>query len=221
MGECFKQARDKYSDTSAVILADAKTLLQDYLSRVISRHKLPNDMAMENKFNIEVDGIKLTGVIDRIDFGEDGHIDIVDYKTGKKAKSKNDFEEDLQLPLYTIAVMQLYQAPVEKITCKLDHIKVKAEQKLDPTEETIRKATETIVKSYESIQDRFDRMETEKWSEIGPKTVEKIKEFSEWSKELEKDYLIFITRYSKHWEPKVGWYCNYCDFYRICQNALW
>lgn len=218
---CFIQARSETPEATPLILADAKSMLQDYLVRVIAHQKLPKDMALENKFNIEINGIRLTGVIDRIDFGEGGEIVVIDYKTGKKAKSAKDFAEDLQLPLYTMAVQQIYNATLEQITCKLDHLKVKSEQPLKPTQQIIEKAQTTIVESHGAIQQQYREMEDAKWSIIGPPTVEKIKESKEWSKAFEDRFVVFIAKFAKFWEPHESYLCNYCDYLKICRNTMW
>lgn len=221
MGECFKKTRQEHPEATVNILADAKSLLQNYLVRVIAKEPLPPKLEVENKFTIDIGGVKVTGIIDRIDFKEDGSVDVVDYKTGKKAKSAKDFENDLQLPIYGTAVKQLYNIPIEKISCKLDHLKVKTAQNLTLTEETLAKAERIIVESYHAIQDHYRTMEEDKWSEVGPSAVEKIKEYKEWNKDLESKFIIFITRFSKYWDQKSGWYCNYCDNQKICKNILW
>lgn len=221
MGECFASAREKFPEATEPILIDSKTILQNYLGRVIKRLTLPERMALENKFNICVDGINVTGVIDRIDFGTNGELFIIDYKTGKKAKSEKDFKTDMQLPLYALAAHKIYETPLEKITCQLDHLKVKSTQTLQPTQETVDRVLNAIVESYESIQKQYNSMEKDGWADVGPENVATIKTHKEWSKDLEKQFTIFVTKFSKHWEPKPGWYCNYCDFYRTCSQTMW
>jgi RecB family exonuclease len=53
--------------------------------------------------------IRIRGRIDRLDRRHDGWV-IIDYKTGSSPGTKADFEEgsDLQLPIYTIAVNELF-----------------------------------------------------------------------------------------------------------------
>lgn len=223
MGKCFGDVRDKTPDATGTILRDAKIILQDYLTRIISRQELPPKMVLENKFNVEVEGIPVTGVIDRIDFGADNHIVIIDYKTGKRAKSEADFQEDLQLPLYALAAQKIYDVPLDKITCQLDHLRVKKIQKLHPDQATIEKAIKDIVQSNKTIVQGYESMEGDKtkWSSVGPEMVEQIKTNKEWSREFESKFIIFINKFTKYWQANPGWYCTYCDHQRICQGTNW
>ena len=55
---------------------------------------------------VELDGFSLSGRIDRIDRGTDGHIAVIDYKSGRVDKYKlSDMRSQirLQVPLYMIA----------------------------------------------------------------------------------------------------------------------
>lgn len=58
-------------------------------------------------------------VIDRVIKGKDGGFLVVDYKTGKKEKSKFDLYRDNQLKGYTYAVSEIFKVPVSKITAAL------------------------------------------------------------------------------------------------------
>lgn len=70
---------------------------------------------IEFKFTIDVDGVPVTGFIDRIDKTPKGGLAILDYKTGK-AFDKSRVRTDAQLTLYQMAVRQLLGKPVESVT---------------------------------------------------------------------------------------------------------
>lgn len=62
--------------------------------------------AVEKEFNVNLgDDVTLTGKIDRIDRLPDGRIRVVDYKTGK-LKSRNEYLDSFQMPLYAWAVLE-------------------------------------------------------------------------------------------------------------------
>lgn len=70
---------------------------------------------VELKFTISVEGVPVTGYIDRIDNTAKGGLAIIDYKTGK-AFDKSRVRNDPQLTLYQLAVETLLGKPVESVT---------------------------------------------------------------------------------------------------------
>ena len=71
---------------------------------------------MEWMFNIDVEGVKLRGFIDRVDKLDSGGLNIVDYKTDKRLFTKDDLTKNLQLTLYQLAAEQSWYLPVERLT---------------------------------------------------------------------------------------------------------
>lgn len=74
-----------------------------------------NVLEVELKFTISVEGVPVTGYIDRVDNTPRGGLAIVDYKTGK-AFDKSRVRSDPQLTLYQIACAKLFGKPVESVT---------------------------------------------------------------------------------------------------------
>ncbi|MBI2453550.1 PD-(D/E)XK nuclease family protein [Candidatus Peregrinibacteria bacterium] len=56
---------------------------------------------LEQAFTLAIDGVTLTGRIDRIDRLPDGTFEVIDYKTG--AAKERDLKHDLQLSIYALA----------------------------------------------------------------------------------------------------------------------
>ena len=73
-------------------------------------------VAVERLFYVNIEGVKLTGYIDRVDKLDSGGLSIVDYKTNKELFTTEDIEKDLQLTLYQLAAEQTWQLPVERLT---------------------------------------------------------------------------------------------------------
>ncbi len=73
-------------------------------------------IAVERLFYIDIEGVKLTGYIDRVDKLDSGGLSIVDYKTNKELFTVEDLEKDLQLTLYQLAAEQTWQLPMERLT---------------------------------------------------------------------------------------------------------
>jgi len=77
---------------------------------------LPEIGTSELHFDLEIsDGITLNGYIDRIIKGKDGGYLVIDYKTGKREKSKVELYQDAQLKGYVYAVHKLYDIPLKNI----------------------------------------------------------------------------------------------------------
>jgi len=73
-------------------------------------------IAVERRFYIDVEGVKLRGYIDRIDKLDSGGLSIVDYKTNQELFTQDDLKNNLQLTLYQLATEQTWFLPVERLT---------------------------------------------------------------------------------------------------------
>ena len=73
-------------------------------------------IALEKSFNIDVDGVKLRGFIDRVDKLESGGLSIIDYKSNKELFTTDYLANDLQLTFYQMAAERTWQLPVERLT---------------------------------------------------------------------------------------------------------
>jgi probable DNA repair protein len=65
--------------------------------------------ACEKRFDIEIEGIKITLVIDRIDQLDDDRLVVIDYKTGSQLDYKNWAQPNItepQLPIYAAFILQ-------------------------------------------------------------------------------------------------------------------
>ena len=80
-----------------------EALLQQYYELEVEPGLDAEVLAVEQRFEFELDASTLTGYIDRIDRCSDGRLRLVDYKTSKKAMREADAAEDLQLALYGLA----------------------------------------------------------------------------------------------------------------------
>ena len=70
---------------------------------------------VELKFTVDIEGVPVTGYVDRIDHGSQGGVALVDYKTGK-AFDKSRVRKDPQLTLYQIACREILGKEVESVT---------------------------------------------------------------------------------------------------------
>jgi DNA helicase-2/ATP-dependent DNA helicase PcrA len=77
-------------------------------------------IAMEERFDIDVNGSKFIGFIDRIYRTPSGEYIIIDYKTSKTPYTKKELKEDVQIALYCLAVKEKYG----KLPVKAGHMYV-------------------------------------------------------------------------------------------------
>jgi len=80
--------------------------------------KLTKTLSTEFSYEIllcEKSNINHNGIIDRIVEGKNGGLLVIDYKTGKREKTRVELITDTQLMGYTLAVHKMYQVPINKI----------------------------------------------------------------------------------------------------------
>ncbi len=106
-----------YSSTSheTRMKREGESMLSDYYQK-FHRPKI-KILALEKLFKIKIDGnIFVTGKIDRVDQGEGGEIDIIDYKTGKMPQ-ETELKKSLQLSIYALAATDkgLYHKKLDEV----------------------------------------------------------------------------------------------------------
>jgi putative RecB family exonuclease len=73
-------------------------------------------VALEQRFQIDVDGVRVSGVIDRMDRAADGSYEIIDYKTSRRLPPRKYVETDLQLSIYHLAAHEVWGILPERLT---------------------------------------------------------------------------------------------------------
>jgi RecB family exonuclease len=72
--------------------------------------------ALEFRFTIEVEGVQLSGVIDRMDRIPGGGYEIIDYKTNRRLPPQARIDRDLQLSVYHLAAREVWGIEPERLT---------------------------------------------------------------------------------------------------------
>jgi RecB family exonuclease len=92
----------------------ARQVLTDYYRENSAQFRIP--AALEFRFTIEVEGVALSGVIDRMDRIPGGGYEIIDYKTGRRLPPQARIDQDLQLSVYYLAAKEIWGIEPEKLT---------------------------------------------------------------------------------------------------------
>lgn len=107
-----------------------RKILADFYEIHIPTYRPP--LFVEYSFHLKVDGVPVTGKVDRIDKLKNGRLAIVDYKTGK-AFDLDRVKKDSQLTMYQMAAEELLGMEVESLT--FYHLPSQTPLTSDPHEE--------------------------------------------------------------------------------------
>jgi len=107
---------DGYTDASeeAQYLSHARAVLAQYHRENAGSYRIP--AALEHRFQIEVEGVTLSGIIDRMDRLPGGGYEIIDYKTNRRLPPMSRIEQDLQLSIYHLAAKEVWGIEPERLT---------------------------------------------------------------------------------------------------------
>jgi putative RecB family exonuclease len=95
-------------------LDHGRQVLRQYHLENADRYRIP--AALEHRFTIEVEGVSLSGVIDRMDRIPGGGYEIIDYKTNRRLPPQERIDRDLQLSIYHLAAEQVWGIRPERLT---------------------------------------------------------------------------------------------------------
>mgnify|MGYP001557858524 FL=1 len=116
---------------------------------------------LESRFEVTLEDEKtgrthiLAGIIDRIDTPPKGGYEIIDYKTGKKMPSRDTFEKDLQLALYSLGLQKRWPHLVpEEITLSLYFVKHGQKLSMRGTTALAEDAKAHVLKTISDIETR-------------------------------------------------------------------
>lgn len=132
--------------------------LKNYLKSDLFKPKNPPSM-LEQKFLFPLNpGLRIGGVIDRVDKTKNG-IEIIDYKTTdfghKEVPSEKELREDLQLSVYAMAANKVREVPLgrdlDEVTLSLYYFDLGKKVSTTRTVEELEKAAAQIMEIKEAI----------------------------------------------------------------------
>jgi putative RecB family exonuclease len=100
-------------------------------------------IALEHRFFLDINGVKVMGFIDRVDKLESGGLSIVDYKTNQELFTNEYLDNNLQLTMYQMAAEQTWRLPVEKLT--LYHLRTNTPCPTQPRGQAQKEAVRRLV----------------------------------------------------------------------------
>jgi RecB family exonuclease len=107
---------DGYRDASEEELyrEHGHQVLTEYHKANADSFRIP--AALEHRFTVHVEGVELSGMIDRMDRIPGGGYEIIDYKTSRRLPPKAVVDRDLQLSLYYLAANEIWGIEPERLT---------------------------------------------------------------------------------------------------------
>jgi DNA helicase-2/ATP-dependent DNA helicase PcrA len=120
-----------------------------YLRRAFDAGDLSKPLLLEQPFSLRVDGLRLTGRIDRVDRHPDGAYEVIDYKTGS-AKRAADLQRDLQLGVYALAAREVFR--FDPLSLSYYYLETSERITVDKPQERLEEDRQTIVKVAEGIR---------------------------------------------------------------------
>ncbi|MDE2040519.1 MAG: PD-(D/E)XK nuclease family protein [Elusimicrobia bacterium] len=134
-------------DQEAQYFEDGKRILAAYYRKHAKDFAVP--LFVEYGFTLEVEGVPVTGKVDRVDALADGRLAILDYKTGK-ALAASRVERDAQLTMYQLACERLLGRTVARLS--FYHLPSLKEQVVERhSTELVETLTKRIVSTAERI----------------------------------------------------------------------
>jgi len=103
---------DEWYDSVGMELGLKEHVLEKWRLRKVAEFLIDKDFGIadiEKKIETEINGKKITGIIDLLCFTQDGEMLIIDWKTVKQTIDADEIDGDLQLSIYAWLVSQEYK----------------------------------------------------------------------------------------------------------------
>jgi len=108
--------RDGFTTESEehMYLEHGRQVLEQYHRENAERYRIP--AALEFRFRIDVEGVQISGTIDRMDRIPGSGYEIIDYKTSRRLPPQSAIDRDLQLSMYHLAAKEVWGIEPERLT---------------------------------------------------------------------------------------------------------
>jgi len=140
-------------DQSAAFLADAARLVDNYL--LLEDPDGVEAVGVELMLETRFDGLRLRGIIDRLDRTPDGGLVVIDYKTGRAPSAAHQQSRLVGVHLYALLCQEvLGQRPVE---VRLLHLQEPTVIAARPTEQSVRGQRQRTAALWSAIERSCER----------------------------------------------------------------
>lgn len=103
-------------------LAEGRTIVAEYVEAVQKSPITSRTVFIEKTLRMDMGDYVLLGRLDRLDRTEDGWLDIIDYKSGRRAVTDEEVAHDLAMSIYQLLVRHHY--PGEKVRATIIALRV-------------------------------------------------------------------------------------------------
>ena len=119
----------------------------------------PDVIAVELDFNVTVNGVPISGTIDRIDRIDEHTIRLVDYKTNQMPFSRDDLEGSIQFKMYNLALMELKDqlGGFDRIINTYEMLRLDYAQSIEYTKEELEEFAQWLKVIWTKILSGVDR----------------------------------------------------------------
>jgi len=131
--------------------AQGKIQLERFF-QVQSRRPAPDVFSTEGEFELQIQGIRIRGRIDRMDRIGAERVSVIDYKTGAP-RSEIDARKSLQLSIYALAALERWKLHPERLVfynleTNEEVVTSRTEKELNVAKERIRRVAENIAQGH-------------------------------------------------------------------------
>lgn len=140
-------------DAEAAFVTDARALVRNCFE--LETPARTQTVGVELRLEGEIDGVKLRGIIDRLDVDDRGELVVIDYKTGRAPPARYERSRLAGVHLYALLCKQaLGRVPAE---VRLLHLREPLTIRATPTEQSIRAQEQRSVAVWLAIQRACER----------------------------------------------------------------
>jgi putative RecB family exonuclease len=147
------QGLELTADDEAAFVADATTLVQNYFA--LEDPTTVRAIGLELSLDVEVDGVRLRGIIDRLELDGDGELVVTDYKTGSAPSEQYERKRLSGVHIYSLLCEQLIGRRPKRV--QLLYLKSPLALITEPTDRSTRGTRRTLGAVWQAVERACER----------------------------------------------------------------